>query len=738
MIPKVRAATAVAGIAVIAGLLAAWTARPIAQQPSFSAGVELVTVDVTVLNRNGEPRTDLHLADFSVTVDGSPRRIVSARLVTSDAMGARADTPSADPTNTVLPPEAGRRIVLAIDREHIAVGQGQAMLAAAATFVDALPAADRVAVWTLPSNPGPLHFTQDREAVKAVLRRSGGTFRNPSTAYLITTDEAIDIADGNAEVLKAVTSRECDTSGCDRSIEAEAKALAFDIRGRARAALVGLADLIEALGTLPGSTHIVWITSGPIFREDEVPMVLRAATNADRARVTVHALQVTDAPYAATAEGKHRPPPQPDQTRSAAYALAGQTGGLAITPVAPQVGFDRLALDLSASYVLAFEPLPADRDGRAHNIKVHVRDTGWGSLVRARQSFTISATAPRTTDVSSPTVPKPPASPSAPEPPDEAPPSTTADSHMSPGAAGATAPVGRAVLGTDVESLTGALSRYAESYEDRLSAVVAEERYVQMVHPWRGNPKSPESEPDLAWRAADAKVKGGPVISRRQILSDILLVQIRQGNWLCFRDVTEVDGSAVRDRAERVRGLFLSPSPDRLAQLRRIDSESARYNLGDVRRTLNLPNVALGFMRARELRRFSFKREKDEIVDGTTARFVSYRETVRPTLVRTQDDVDIPLYGRFWLDAANGRVLRSELRFDRGEASVLIGQGRSLIRVDFRAEPQFDVLVPGRMWEWYEGADQLGRIAGDKTLVQGLAVYTGYRRFTVTTSDEVK
>ena len=76
--------------------------------------------------------------------------------------------------------------------------------------------------------------------------------------------------------------------------------------------------------------------------------------------------------------------------------------------------------------------------------------------------------------------------------------------------------------------------------------------------------------------------------------------------------------------------------------------------------------------------------------------------------------------------------MRTELRFDRGS------ERRSLIRVDYRPEPPLEVLVPGRMWEWYEGGDQLGRIGGDKTLVECLAVYSNLRRFQVSTSEQVR
>jgi hypothetical protein len=42
------------------------------------------------------------------------------------------------------------------------------------------------------------------------------------------------------------------------------------------------------------------------------------------------------------------------------------------------------------------------------------------------------------------------------------------------------------------------------------------------------------------------------------------------------------------------------------------------------------------------------------------------------------------------------------------------------------------------MWEWYEGVNALGRIGGDLTGAQGLATYSKYRTFQVSTSEAVK
>jgi alkylated DNA nucleotide flippase Atl1 len=262
---------------------------------------------------------------------------------------------------------------------------------------------------------------------------------------------------------------------------------------------------------------------------------------------------------------------------------------------------------------------------------------------------------------------------------------------------------------------------------------VVEEKYVQIIHPWRGNPSGPKGESALAWLEPGEKAKSsGPVISRRQLVSDVVMVQLPGGQWLSYRDVAEVDGEAVRNRVNRVRDLLLSKASDRASQFRRINAESARYNLGDLRREMNLPTVTLSLLRRQNQARFQFKRDKDETIDGRPCRVLGYREKAIPTLIGTPKGGDIFIYGRVWIDQADGRVRRTELRFERS------GRGRTYIRVDYQPLENLAILVPALMWEWYEGADQLGRIGGDLTAIQGLATYGKIRRFQVTTAEEIK
>src|SRR5215470_10221904 len=120
---------------------------------------------------------------------------------------------------------------------------------------------------------------------------------------------------------------------------------------------------------------------------------------------------------------------------------------------------------------------------------------------------------------------------------------------------------------------------YVERYAAHLSGLVMEEAYVQDV----------EQINRFGYRM---NTRGG--VSHRQLRSDLLLVRPEGAEaWMQFRDVFEVDGRGLRDRNDRLAKLFLQPSKSTAEQAEKIVRESARYNIGDIERTINLPMLAL-------------------------------------------------------------------------------------------------------------------------------------------------
>jgi hypothetical protein len=260
---------------------------------------------------------------------------------------------------------------------------------------------------------------------------------------------------------------------------------------------------------------------------------------------------------------------------------------------------------------------------------------------------------------------------------------------------------------------------YVEQFERQLSGIVAEEAYEQVVR-----------------RAAPTSV----VLERRQLKSDLLLMQPTPGyRWVQFRDVFEVDGRPVRDREDRLASLFLAPSTSLFDRVARIRRESARYNIGNIDRTMNIPVLPLGVLVRDEQSRFSFSiqaRGKGsergvhrDLPDSphfrvsTEVWVVAFRESQGPTMVRTPEGRDVFSRGRLWIEPSTGRVLMAEVT---AGGSQVKGQ----ITVSFQSEPLVGFLVPVEMRESYQRSR-------DTRVIEGVATYGKFRQFRVEVDEQI-
>ena len=128
--------------------------------------------------------------------------------------------------------------------------------------------------------------------------------------------------------------------------------------------------------------------------------------------------------------------------------------------------------------------------------------------------------------------------------------------------------------------------------------------------------------------------------------------------------------------------------------------------------------------------RFSFKRTNHQSLDTFTRRdaptaafrsstevwIVEYEERQTGTIIRNRERKDVPSRGRFWIEAATGRVLMSELVARDREV-------RGTIDVSYQSEPLVGLLVPIEMREEYRGP------AGSR--ITGVATYGQFRQFQV-------
>lgn len=266
-----------------------------------------------------------------------------------------------------------------------------------------------------------------------------------------------------------------------------------------------------------------------------------------------------------------------------------------------------------------------------------------------------------------------------------------------------------AVQQPDVPGLLARTAAYLESYEKAFSVVVSEETYLQEQHiePTIKNGPRPLDETR-------------PKELTRTLRSDVLETSIGRREWVAFRDVYEVNGQPVHDRDTRLQKLFVDTPAQALEQVRRIVAESARYNLGALQRNINVPTMALTYLRGSNQSRSIFTIAGRKDVDGLPAVVLDFKEHAKPTIIRAAD-ADLPATGRFWIELETGRVLKSEV-------SIADRRAAAKITVTYGAVPKLTVWVPILMSEEYTGAET----------IFAKATYSKFRQFSVAVGEIIK
>lgn len=308
---------------------------PQAQQlPTFRSAVTLVTVDVSVLDRDGKPVPGLTAGDFEVKLNGKVRPVKVLSFV--QAAGELAPTAAAVVPTLAHAPEGVRQgrqtvnndgvvaaaitagedrvFVLLIDDLSFAPLRGKALFLSAKKFIDGLPPIDLVGVATT-SGSASVNPTSDRARIHKVLRRAAGEASEPGSltppgADVFDTAEydadgsigifqAIDIDDGNMEQLKVAISRACFNGGraevdsqplevliaaseCATQVNRQARTIASRTRQTTRRQVGSYVAVIEAMKSATGLKHLVLLSDGLAVGRDasQLTPVARAAAAA--------------------------------------------------------------------------------------------------------------------------------------------------------------------------------------------------------------------------------------------------------------------------------------------------------------------------------------------------------------------------------------------------------------------------------------------------------------------------
>lgn len=392
-------------------LLAFAVVRAQDQPPRFRSGVEVTSLDVSVVDDRGRPIAGLTADDFNVKIDGTARRVVSADWVSLTTPEGPKPPPPPEGYSSNEGGSGGRLILLVIDQPNIRFGGAVGIRSAVTGFIDRLQPSDRVAVVGIGAGSPSVPFTLDRERVKRAVEQMPGQ-RNATrgNVYNIAMSEAMAIRRGDFMLLERVRNRECgdirnarsrneavQIEMCYAAVESEAQSTAMLTANDGEQTLAVLRALFVALKGIDAPKTVVLVTEGFVL-DDTQPSFVEIGTLAAAARVSIYALKLDEQAFditrsqAPTAQFEDRM-----ETSLGVELLANATrGSLFRVVTSADPVFQRIEAELSGYYLLGIESNPVDKDRRPHPINVSVSRRG--AVVRSRRQLTtqLDGARPRT------------------------------------------------------------------------------------------------------------------------------------------------------------------------------------------------------------------------------------------------------------------------------------------------------------------------------------------------------
>ena len=269
-------------LAAAVAFLTAGAPLPAQETPTFPAGVDVVTVDVVVLDKKGEPVEGLKAQDFTVTEDGAPQTVSSFEAVAlSESAPAESATRMRVSTNTA--PKPARSFVVVFDEVHLTAAQAdKARKQLAEFFETGLSPGDEVTL--VPTSGGGAWWTasmpEGYDDLTAVLSRLKGLRQPDYSAAHMTDWEAMRLFVGRdrqvgAEVIRryyeAGVIAELPPAGDSRArrdlelgeghpqIRAKAAQIYVDMTARNKATLRALERAAASLAEAKGRKALVLI-----------------------------------------------------------------------------------------------------------------------------------------------------------------------------------------------------------------------------------------------------------------------------------------------------------------------------------------------------------------------------------------------------------------------------------------------------------------------------------------------
>ena len=404
-----------------------------AQQPSrFRAGIDLVTVDAVVLDKDGNPVPGLTRQDFEVEEDGRVQQITEFQSVelpppSTTARPARPAPERRISFNSITAGHIpGRAFVLVFDDINLTRVQAAEGKKALRKFVEtATTDEDSVSILTT-SGGGWFHArtAADRQKLLALADREQGKYIEDTTAERMTDFEAMRITvfqdttvaarvrrryanyrvngmqpvttPGGVDDLPRIEETRGNVGVVEPYIESRASAVYSEVVARNRMTLGVLERALKALEDTRGRKSVILLSKGFIY-DPETRGFKAVSQAARRANVAIYfvdarGLVATTSNFTAS-EGS---PIDPRDIGAAfadialdaegAVSVAEDSGGFAIRNTNDlSAGLDRLSRESRSYYLLGYVPPNPRPDGKFRRISVKVKRPGL--TVRARRGY---------------------------------------------------------------------------------------------------------------------------------------------------------------------------------------------------------------------------------------------------------------------------------------------------------------------------------------------------------------
>jgi VWFA-related protein len=395
----------------------------------FPGLTELVTVDVAVTDKNGQPVTGLTADDFKIEEEGVPQAITSFQAVQlSETPPTRVAARPAVSSNLLPQQFTTRTFLILFDDLHLSPEDaGRAKDAVAAFLTKGTREGDYVSLLaTSGESWWNTRMAAGREDLLAILRRLESRRLPDGRPDRLSDWEAMRIAQYNDTLVgervyrryqtlrltedaafptnrvdNARMTREEENDNYFRGInelmvETRAAETYRDVRDRSTKALAALERALDSLAFAKGRKALVLVSDGFILDNalDGFKNVVQAAR---RANVTIYFVNTRGLKGLGGLYGVEVGEPMMSRDTGAALAdltqeaagsehLANDTGGFVVRNTNDlEGGIQRIARESLAYYLLGYSPSQSPNDGSYRRIKVVVK--GRNVNVRARKGY---------------------------------------------------------------------------------------------------------------------------------------------------------------------------------------------------------------------------------------------------------------------------------------------------------------------------------------------------------------